>query len=140
MALANVELVRSIFATWESGDFSSTEWADREIEYVIADGPSPGSWHGLAGMAEGWRGFLSAWKRYRAVADEYLELDDERVAVLLHDVSGRGRTSGLELRDVQGKRVNLFHLRGGKVTRLVIYFEGERALAELGIAPVLPDP
>jgi ketosteroid isomerase-like protein len=135
MASSNVELVRSIFAAWERGDFSSTKWADPEIEYVIADGPAPGSWRGLPGMAEGWRNFLNAWEDYRAIADEYVELDDDRVVVLLHDVSGRGKTSGIELRDVRGKRVNLFHLRGGKVHRLVIYFEGERALADLGLTP-----
>jgi hypothetical protein len=49
-------------------------------------------------MAEGWREFLSAWEQYRAIADEYLELDDARVVVLLHDVSGRGKTSGLTYR------------------------------------------
>ena len=135
MESANVELVRSILAAWESGDFSSTEWADPDIEYVIADGPAPGSWHGLEGMADGWRNFLDAWEGYRAVADEYLELDRERVVVLMHDVSGRGKTSGVELSAVQGKRVNLFHLRGGKVRRLVIYFEGDRGLANLVLTP-----
>jgi hypothetical protein len=49
---ANVELVRSIYAAWERGDYSRAgEWAHREIEYVNADGPAPGIWTGAQGMA-----------------------------------------------------------------------------------------
>jgi hypothetical protein len=61
MASANLDLVRSLYAAWERGDFSSAEWAHPEIEFVIADGPGRGTWTGLVGLAEGWRGFLSAW-------------------------------------------------------------------------------
>jgi hypothetical protein len=50
----------------------------------------------LAGMAEGWRDFLSAWEKWRGEAEEYRELDDERVLVLLQG-RGRGKASGLEV-------------------------------------------
>jgi hypothetical protein len=89
MSQENVDLVRSIYTPQEHGDYSSAEWADPEIEYVIADGPTPGRWTGLAGMAEGWRGFLSAWEEFRPEVDEYRELDDERVLVLSHYSAAR---------------------------------------------------
>lgn len=133
MPSANLELVRSIYASWVRGDFSSAEWADPEIEFVIADGPAPGSWTTLAGMAEGWRSWLGAWEEWRVEGvDEYRELDDQRV-LTLGRFSGRGKTSGVEVGQMRSGGAALFHVQGGKVTRLVIYHE--RALAELGLAP-----
>jgi ketosteroid isomerase-like protein len=132
MSEENLELAQSIYAAWERGDFfTSAEWAHPEIEFVIADGPAPGSWTGLTGMAKGFREFLNAWERYRVVAGEYHELDDGRVLVLVH-AYGRGKTSGLDLGQVHAK--GLFHFRGGKVTRYVIYLDRERALADLGLS------
>jgi ketosteroid isomerase-like protein len=125
----NVEVVRSIFAAWERGDFSSPAWAHPEIVLVAADGPEPGSWTGVAAMAEAWYATLRAFEELRCEADEYRALDDERVLVLMH-FCGRGKTSGLEVGDIQMKGANLFHVRGGKVTRLVLYWDRERAFAD----------
>jgi ketosteroid isomerase-like protein len=134
MSQENVDLVRSIFAAWQRGDFSSADWADPEIEYVIADGPTPGTYKGLAEMAEGWREFLSAWKEFRAEeVDEYRELDGERV-LALQQFSARGKTSGLELGQMRTRGANLFHIRGGKVTRLVLYWDRAAALESLGLS------
>jgi len=130
----NLELVRSIFALWESGDFSSSRWADPEIEWVIADGFEPGRVTGLAGMAAGWRGFVSLWKDYSIEAREYRELDDERVLVFYRR-SGHGKTSGMSLEELRADGASLFHIQDGKVTRMVSYAEPDRALAELGLAP-----
>ena len=75
MASTNLEVARSMYSAWESGDYSSIDCAHPEIEFVIADGPQPARWTGVAGMAEGWTGFLDAWEKWRTWADEYLELD-----------------------------------------------------------------
>ena len=55
MASPNLDLVRSIFTAWERWEWRSFEWADPEIEVVVADGASPGRWSGLTGMAQGTR-------------------------------------------------------------------------------------
>jgi hypothetical protein len=41
MTSANLDLVCSIYAAWEQGDFGSVDWGHPEIEYVFADGPDP---------------------------------------------------------------------------------------------------
>jgi ketosteroid isomerase-like protein len=131
---ANVDLVRSIYADWERGEFfgGSGEWIDPEIEFVVDGGPEPGRWTGIDGLIEGARTILSAWEDWRPEAAEYRELDKERVLVLFHP-RARGKTSGLDIGNVAEKRANLFQVRGGKVTRLVAYWDLDRALADLGL-------
>jgi ketosteroid isomerase-like protein len=133
---ANLDLVRSIYADWERGDFSRADWADPEIEFVLPHWPEAGTWSGLTGMATAWRGMASAWEDYRVAADEYHELDGERVLVINH-ASGRGRTSGLEVDQITTPSTEpgaMFHVQGGKVTRLVSYWGRNRALADLGLS------
>ena len=130
MPSANVDLVRSIYADWERGDFSSADWAHPEIEFVYVGGPSPGTFRGLAGMAEGHGGWLNAWDDFCVVADEYHELDEERVLVLDRP-RGRGRSSGL---DISQKGATLFHIRDGLAIKVIITWNREQAFAELGLS------
>jgi ketosteroid isomerase-like protein len=134
MSQENVGFVRSICAAWERGDYSATEWAHPEIEFRFADGPAPGSSRGLVGMAEAWRAFLGSWDEFHQEAEEYRELDQERVLVYFR-FSGRGKTSGLDLAQMRPEGAGLFHIREGKVTRFTGYLDRERALADLGLAP-----
>jgi ketosteroid isomerase-like protein len=131
---ANVDLVRSLYTRWERGDWSAVEWAHPEIEFVVADGPSPGAWRGVAGMVKGYRQVMNAWEGYSARAEGYLSLDDERVLVLQR-LSGRGKASGLELAQMQPNAAGIFHVRNGKVIRVVLYYDRERAFVDLGLAP-----
>jgi ketosteroid isomerase-like protein len=127
----NLDLVRSIYAAWERGDFSSADWADPEIEAVVADGPDPSVSTGLVGGLEALRRFLDAWEDWRPGVEEYRELDDERGLVLTRR-GARGKTSGLH---VWSQGANLIHVRGDKVIRIVHYWDRDHALADLGLAP-----
>jgi len=131
---ANLDLVRSIYAAWGRGDYSSASWAHPEIEAVIADGPSPGTRTGVAGMAAIWRDAANVWVGYRAEAEAFRELDGERVLVLMRQ-HGRGKASGLDLGEMRTRAATVFHVRDGKVTRIVRYWDRERAFADLGLAP-----
>ena len=133
MSQENVKLVRSIYTAWERGDFGAAGWADPEIEFVSADGPTPGTWTGVAGMAEAWREVLSAWDDLRMTVDEYRDLDDGRILVL-NRFSGRGKSSGLDLGRMHAEVANVVVVRNGKVTRLVTYWDRERAFADLGLS------
>jgi ketosteroid isomerase-like protein len=126
---ANLDLVRSIYAAFERGDYTSADWADPEIVRVVVDGPEPGSSTGLDGLAEAMRDVFSAIEDARAEADEYRELDDERVLVLMRAV-GRGKRSGAP---VSMSCAEVFEAREGKVIRVVFYFDRANALADLGL-------
>ena len=129
---ANLDLVRSIYEDRERGDFSRADWAHPEIEYVIADTPTPTTFRGLAELAAGMRESLDAWEDLRARVHEYRELDEERVLVLLH-LSGRGKTSGLDLEALSTRGADLVEIHDGKVTKIVKYLVLDRAVADLGL-------
>jgi ketosteroid isomerase-like protein len=133
MSEESLELVRSIYAAWERGDFSWVGWAHPEIEYVIVEGPAPGNWTGLAGLEEGGLGILNAWQQLRVEAEQCRELDDERVLVLTR-LTGRGKTSGIDLGQMRANGADILHIRDGKVMRFVLYWNREHALADLGLS------
>jgi ketosteroid isomerase-like protein len=125
----NLDLVRSIYADWERGDFSRADWAHSDIECVRNAELEPERAEGIAGMARMWRRWLGEWDQFRTgQLDECRELDPSRVLVIGR-MSGRGKASGAE---VEREFANLFDLRDGRVARLTIYSSRARALADLG--------
>jgi ketosteroid isomerase-like protein len=139
MGSANLDLVRSIYADWERGDFSSAEWADPDVEFVHADMGMfvPEGSKGLAAMAEPARARIEVVEDLRTQAEEYRELDDRRVLVL-DRTSGRMKHSGIAFggsTSLPSVGAHLFDVRAGKVTKLVAYANRDRAFADLGLAP-----
>jgi len=128
----NLDLVRSIFATWERGDFTNATWADPEIEFELADGPEPGNVTGVPAMAQSWSHRLGVWEGFHTLPDDCREVDDERV-LALYRFSGRGKGSGLDLGPMGMEGACIFHVRNGNVARLIVYVDRARAFADLGL-------
>jgi ketosteroid isomerase-like protein len=64
---------------------------------------------------------------------EYRELDAERVLVQFR-FTVRGKRSGLELGQIRTTGASLFHVRDGRVAKLVQYLDLGLALDDLGLA------
>jgi ketosteroid isomerase-like protein len=128
----NLDLVRSIYAKWERGDFGSADWAHPEIVFE-SSGFDAMRTAGVAEMGERWREWMGLWEEYRTEADEFRELDRERVLVFMHH-GGRGKASGLGIEDMTMPGANVFDIHDGKVTRLALYWDRADAIADLGLA------
>jgi ketosteroid isomerase-like protein len=131
---ANVELVRSILAPWARGDLSSAEWAHPQIDFVWADGPDRDAATGVAAMAKLVRKSLTPWEHASIEVEECRELKGDRVLALVRR-SGRGKRSGVDLQEAWTEGALLFQIGGGQVTGLVVYWDREQALTDLGLAP-----
>ena len=130
----NLDLVRSICADWERGDFTRIDWADPDIEFAWPEGldglPRPG--RGRRALAEDWRTTLAAWDSLSVTAEEYRELDDEQI-IVLHRFRARGKMSGLPIDEGLTKGAVLFAVRQGRVSRLVVYLRRDSAFADLSL-------
>ena len=98
----------------------------------MADGPTPGSGTGLAGMAPVFLDVIAPFEDFRVGVEECREIDERRVLVLVQ-FSGRGKTSGLEIGRMDTKNACVLDIDGGTVTRLVLYWDRERVFADLGL-------
>jgi len=128
----NLDLVRSIYVFVERGELSVARWADPQIEWVEPDGPEPGTYVGIAEMESGLSKAVDPWADYRVTVDEYRELDEERVLVLIHR-AGHGKASGFELDQIWTEGATLYEIRDGKVIRMLNYWDRRRAFADLGL-------
>jgi ketosteroid isomerase-like protein len=122
MSKENIEIVRRVYEGWSRGDFSEAELFDPDVEFELVDWPHPASSRGIDAMRDAWLPTLAAWEDFRAKPEEVIDHGD-RVLVLNH-ISGRGRGSGA---DVSALTATLWTVENGRVVRLALYWDTERA-------------
>ncbi len=127
MSQENVEVVREIYRLWERGDFSSSEWADPDIEFLPSAGPDEAVHRGIEAMAEAWREWLSAWEEFKVEPCEFIDAGDD--VLVLTEFRGRGKASGISVDAMPGGSLFTFH--DGSVVRLATYTDRAKALEAL---------
>jgi hypothetical protein len=85
---------------------------------------------GIEGFISLWRDFLSAWESWIVTPTEFIDVDDERVLVLM-SFRGRSKTHGVDA-ELDGGNLLTFH--DGKLARLELFFKRRDALAAAGLS------
>ena len=131
MSQENVELVRSIFAAWGRGDFSTGREAfDEHVVFVAApDFPAFGAYLGIDAVAHFMRDFLSQWEWTTFEAERLRAFGDTVIADVVQH--GAGRTSGAES---SVRFFMLFSFRGENVIRYEAVMREAQALEAVGLS------
>ena len=131
---ADRELFGRIFEEWQRGEFWNPAPYAEDVVFVRS-GPDGGEYHGLAGLAQAWRDFLSAWEDFR-IEGERVVAGHPGVYVLLLQLRGRGKGSGLQ---IDAEVANLVHVRHGRIDRLEMFWDRDAALSAAGAREPTPD-
>ena len=132
MAPGNADLIRPIYEEWSRGNWRprfdvydphmewgwSHEFPDFDGVFEDHRNPNP--------RLHNW---LAEWEHWRVDADDYLELGDH--VVVLATYHGRGKGSGVE---VEQQGAHVFELRDGRVVRLEIFANREKAIESIRAA------
>jgi hypothetical protein len=86
--------------------------------------------YGVDGFVSGFGDWLSAWETWVITPTDFLDVDENRVLVLL-DIRARSKTHQV---DMPVKGANLLTLRDGKLARLETFFGHEQALEAAGLS------
>lgn len=95
------------------------------------------TYSGIDGLIEGWRDWLSAWSRYEAHTEDWIDAGDD--VVMLVRLKGETRHDHVLL---EQRAAVVYTLESGKVVRLAFYLDRRTALAEAGLPerPEQPAP
>jgi uncharacterized protein len=129
----DVELVRSAFEAWNSGDIDEfTELAAEDIAWLEVSGRPEGGASERFGrdrLRRSLESLFDAWESYHLEV-ERIEAVGDRVVAVVREVA-RGRSSGLE---VDGRWGYLVTVEDGLIVRIEAYRDAGQALRVAGLA------
>lgn len=108
--------VAELLADWVTPDFKTTQ----PLEAT--------TYEGVDGLRRMWLDWLEPWSSYETRIDELIEVDDERVLVLVHD---RGRRDGVDaVVDIHAAAI--WTIRDGKLAHIAFFTSRDEARAAAG--------
>jgi ketosteroid isomerase-like protein len=126
MSLENVEIVRRAFDGWNRGEGDVSAWFHPDVE---VGGPDvPGVYCGYDGLRRFRDDQLSVWDYFHLSVDEFIERGGNVLA--LTRGRGRGKVSGAE---IEQRVAHLCTVQDGKIRRLWIFQDREKALEAVGL-------
>jgi ketosteroid isomerase-like protein len=130
MSRENVEVVRTLFDTWNAGDMDAVRelYDANAIVYHLEGWPEPGPSVGREAVMRLWEGIREPWD-----ADELILIDHsidvgDRVAVR---VSWRGTGQGP---DMTMEMTAVFSVRKGRIVHHEFFWDHAEALETLGLS------
>jgi uncharacterized protein len=132
MSQENVEILKHVYAEWAHGNWrpnfvhydTAMEWGwSSEFPPGLA-----GVYHDPADPNPRLREWLSPWKRWECVAEEYVVHRDW--VVVLATYRGKGKASGVP---VSVKGAHVWRMRDGRAVRLEIFADRALALEAVGL-------
>jgi len=85
---------------------------------------------GFDALVAAWQEWLSAWEIWLITPTEFVDVDEERVLVLM-EVQARSKTHGVDM-SLEG--ANLLTIRGGRLVRLEMFLDQNEALEAAGLS------
>jgi ketosteroid isomerase-like protein len=135
MSRETVELLRSLFASWNRGDLEPflTHLADDIVWLEVKGRPERlegVETRGRESLRTGLESLFDAWEEYRLEPQEIHDLGDRLVAVLREVARGRG--SGIEVDSLWGYVITM---RAGQIARVDAYRDPAEAFEAAGLSP-----
>jgi ketosteroid isomerase-like protein len=125
--VTTVELVRRAYAAFANRDWGAmAELAAPDFEMDLTDRVlNPATYRGADGMERFFAEVDELWESMDMKVERLVERDDEVLALLLVNITGRG--SGLTLEDRIAQR---WTARDGKLVRMQVHADQQAALAQ----------